>query len=126
MHMLEQLREEAIVDTAGELGSELLPHLKEHAPHAFKVGERMFYEATKDFKEILHVEQRFIFRLPRYYSWVTCQPDIVGRDRWGNLVIVDYKTTSQQALESKASSFLNRRVMTLYAHAVLHGKQVRK
>tara|TARA_R110002012_G_scaffold121428_2_gene270846 strand:- start:130 stop:1164 length:1035 start_codon:yes stop_codon:yes gene_type:complete len=122
--MLEERREEAIINTAGELGSELLPHLKEHAPHAFKVGEQMFNEATKDLKEILHIEQRFIFRLPHCYSWVTCQPDLVGKDTHGNLVVVDYKTTGHQALASKASNFLNRRAMALYAHSVIHGKLV--
>lgn len=82
---------------------------------------RMFQRATRGIEEILEVEQRRVFRLPGTYTWVTCQPDLVAKDNYGNLVVIDYKTTNNQYLDRVSDNFLNHPAMFLYAHAVKCG-----
>jgi len=71
-------------------------------------------------------EQRRIFRVPGTYMWVTCQPDLVGTDNDGNTVVLDYKTSSSQQLDTVSDNYLNHPAMFLYAHAYKAGLPVKE
>lgn len=87
---------------------------------------RMFYLATREIKSIKEVEQRRMFRVPGTYMWVTCQPDLVAEDIHGNTVVIDYKTSSSQQLDTVSDNYLNHPAMFLYAHAYKAGQPVKE
>lgn len=88
---------------------------------AIPTAIRIYKETIRNLATIDHIEQRFIFRIPGTRRWLTCQPDLVGTDSIGRLVVIDYKTTSALDLRRKAEEFYSRITMPLYAHAVQHG-----
>ena len=111
--------------------SELMQHIE--APlEDFKASEctdtavRMFCLAMRNLKCINEYEQRRIFRVPGTYMWVTCQPDLIGTDYDGNTVVLDYKTSSSQQLDTVSDNYLNHPAMFLYAHAYKAGQPVKE
>ena len=87
---------------------------------------RMFLLATRNLYRIEEVEQRRIFRVPGTYMWVTCQPDLIGTDYNGDTVVLDYKTSSSQQLDTVSDNYLNHPAMFLYAHAYKAGLPVKE
>ena len=102
--------------------AELKQHLEDE-DQDWKLSEcidtafRMFYLATRELKAIKEVEQRRVFRVPGTYMWVTCQPDLVAEDIHGNTVVIDYKTSSSQQLDTLSDNYLNHPAMFLYGYA---------
>lgn len=64
--------------------------------------------------------------MPGTYMWVTCQPDLIGTDYDGNTVVLDYKTSSSQQLDTVSDNYLNHPAMFLYAHAYKAGLPVKE
>ena len=73
----------------------------------------------------MKAEMRRAFVIPGTRAWVTCQPDLIGRDYEGDDVIIDYKTSSSQHLDTVADDYLNHPAMFLYAQAWLNGQLVK-
>ena len=111
--------------------NELMQHI-EASYDDFKASEcahtavRMFLLATRNLYRIDEVEQRRIFRVPDAYMWVTCQPDLIGTDHNGDTVVIDYKTSSSQQLDTVSDNYLNHPAMFLYAHAYKAGLPVKE
>jgi len=111
--------------------TELKQHI-EALDEDFKASEcastavRMFCLATRGLLCINEYEQRRIFRVPGTYMWVTCQPDLIGTDYDGNTVVLDYKTSSSQQLDTVSDNYLNHPAMFLYAHAYKAGLPVKE
>ena len=87
---------------------------------------RMYREAVKDLAEIMHIEQRFLFKLPGTHRYMTCQPDLVARTHDNRLAIIDFKTTSSSNLPNRAREFESRITMPLYAYAVKYGYRLKE
>ena len=94
--------------------------------HAIPTAIRIYKETIKDLVSVLHIEQRFLFKIPGTRRWITCQPDLVARDTAGRRIIVDFKSTSSLNLPNKAREFESRITMPLYAYAVEHGYPLRE
>tara|TARA_R110002126_G_scaffold79364_2_gene196980 strand:- start:1150 stop:2205 length:1056 start_codon:yes stop_codon:yes gene_type:complete len=94
-------------------------------PECTATAVRMFELATESLESVLEVEMRRAFVIPGTRSWVTCQPDLIGRDYEGDDVIIDYKTSSSQHLDTVADDYLNHPAMFLYAQAWLNGQLVK-
>lgn len=94
-------------------------------PECTATAVRMFKLATESLESVLEVEKRRAFVIPGTRAWVTCQPDMIGQDHQGNVVIIDYKTSSSQHLDTVADDYLNHPAMFLYAQAWLNGKLVK-
>ena len=111
--------------------NELMQHIEANYDD-FKASEcahtavRMFLLATRNLYRIDEVEQRRIFRIPDTYMWVTCQPDLVGTDHNGDTVVIDYKTSSSQQLDTVSDNYLNHPAMFLYANAYKAGLPVKE
>jgi len=111
--------------------TELKQHI-EALDEDFKASEcaytavRMFLLATRNLQCINEYEQRRVFRVPGTYMWVTCQPDLIGTDYDGNTVVLDYKTSSSQQLDTVSDNYLNHPAMFLYAHAYKAGLPVKE
>ena len=87
-----------------------------------EVAARLVRGANKGVQRVLHIEQRFIFRIPGTYLWVTCQPDVVAKGDNGELIIIDHKTTSSLRLDEYGRNYINSRAMLIYAYAIKHGQ----
>jgi CRISPR/Cas system-associated exonuclease Cas4 (RecB family) len=98
--------------------------MKSQAETCALVAGNLFGRAVEGLKSLLHVEQRFAFRIPKTYTWVTCQPDLVGLSPGGRAVLIDYKTTSSSQLDKTAQSYLNAPAMMAYAYAIHNGHPV--
>lgn len=94
-------------------------------PECTATAVRMFKLATESLESVLEVEKRRAFVIPGTRAWVTCQPDLIGRDHQGDDVIIDYKTSSSQHLDTVADDYLNHPAMFLYAQAWLNGQLVK-
>ena len=98
--------------------------MKSQAETCAIVAMRLFDKATEGLKSLLHIEQRFAFRIPSTHTWVTCQPDLVGLSPGGRAVLIDFKTTSSSQLDKVAQNYLNAPAMMAYAYAIHNGHPV--
>lgn len=94
--------------------------------HAIPTAIRIYKETVQDLVRIEYIEQRFIFRIPGTHRWITCQPDLVAKDKQGRRVVIDFKSTSTLNLPNKAREFESRITMPLYAYAVKYGYLLRE
>lgn len=87
------------------------------------VGKKMFERATHDARTILHVEQRMAVIMPKSKVWLVNKPDLVTRTNSGEIMVIDYKTTSFTRLDRKAEEFRNNPALYLYAWALMKGSR---
>lgn len=90
------------------------------------VGHELFRIGMEGLTGILHIEERFAFLWPGTKTWMTCKPDLVAHDEWGNIYIVDYKTTSNAKLNQVAEGFRYNAAPYFYAGALEHGYLLEK
>jgi len=88
---------------------------------AWCVGHELFRIGMAGLTKILHVEERFAYLWPKTKTWMTCKPDLVAHDEWGNIYIVDYKTTSNARLNKVAEGFRYNVAPYFYANALEEG-----
>lgn len=98
--------------------------MKSQAETCANVAYGLVMRAVEGMEKVLHVEQRFAFRIANTHTWVTCQPDLVGLSPGGRAVLVDYKTTSSSQLDKTAQNYLNAPAMMAYAYAIHNGHPV--